>query len=516
MIAIILRGHERNSFENDYLITFFKKLKIYYKFEIYIHTWSNNEANNSWRPLEESNKIINNETINLYFNEFINNIISIKIDNDNNIEYEQSIEGKVGNINKKIWKNMWFGIKSVYDSINENIKYAFIINTRLDYFTRIKNKDKSLNIYNYIDLLIDEIKSITNYNKLYLINDFTGKINKDGYDSIDNFYFGDKILMKKLIYAFYYFLDNIILFKNRYKTFNNRNQEMLVYLECDYINNNNALYDIYINNQKLLFSIPTINHNTIKQIKNIVLFNFGCKIIINNHLNLNEIYKNNNIYYNLNNYNYSKGKGSLFIHINNFQFVVNLNIDFEYFILLSDSTEMFIKPELIKYIEKYKNGLQMIEFTEDNKWHLFKKNIHNHYKFKKILEYFNDIKYFGGQGEGNFIQKNIFMEITKLYLLFYDSDEFNDYETEEIVLQTLFYYINNKKLSLGIPFILQNYCNNINYDLDFITKIIFNEIVIPNNYIKNTLISPHIGLNCKNIYSIKSISYDINEYNNFY
>ena len=60
--------------------------------------------------------------------------------------------------------------------------------------------------------------------------------------------------MKKLIYTFHYYLDNIILNNLRYSLFNNYNQEMLVYIEGQYINDNNAFYD-NIN--------PTVNNNFI-------------------------------------------------------------------------------------------------------------------------------------------------------------------------------------------------------------------------------------------------------------
>ena len=146
------------------------------------------------------------------------------------------------------------------------------------------------------------------------------------------------------------------------------------------------LYKININNEnnssKLLFSIPVHEEQEIinNQIENILNYNPNSKIIIH----VNKSFKNftnnqtqyENVYINSKRFNYKFAKGLLWIHINNFLEAIRLNIDFDYFVIIS-SNEMFIKNGLIHYIEKYKNGCQIIKFDNNNDWHNFHKNIEN-------------------------------------------------------------------------------------------------------------------------------------------
>ena len=281
------------------------------------------------------------------------------------------------------------------------------------------------------------------------------------------------------------------------------------------------LYKININNEnnssKLLFSIPVHEEQEIinNQIENILNYNPNSKIIIH----VNKSFKNfinnqtqyENVYINSKRFNYKFGKGLLWIHINNFLEAIRLNIDFDYFVIIS-SNEMFIKNGLIHYIEKYKNGCQIIKFDNNNDWHNF------HKKKKKdpnIINLLNELKLdtiYGGQTEGQFYQKYIFQNIANIYLNIFGDNEINNFETEEIVVQTIFKSFN---INYGLPITLQNYSNIIVINDDLINNIISNNIIIPNNKIKKNLISPHVNLDCSSIYSIKRIDRDFNPIRNF-
>ena len=80
---------------------------------------------------------------------------------------------------------------------------------------------------------------------------------------------------------------------------------------------------------------------------------------------------------------------------------------------------MFIKYGLIDYIDKYKNGLQMIEFDKNNDWHNFHKNIENDDTIVNMLSELNLNKIYGGQTEGQFYEKYIFHKISEIYLKFF-------------------------------------------------------------------------------------------------
>ena len=270
------------------------------------------------------------------------------------------------------------------------------------------------------------------------------------------------------------------------------------------------------NSSKLLFSIPVHENQFVinNQIENIFNCNPNSKIIIH----VNKSFKNfipsltkyNNVLINSNRYNYIYGKGLLWIHISNFLEAMNQNIDFSYFIILS-SNEMFIRKGLLFYIEEIKNGLQLVKFDENINWHNFKKNIEKEPEMNSLLNDLNMDTFYGGQTEGQFYSKNIFLKISDIYIKHFGKNEINNFETEEIVLQTIFKSLN---INYGLPFTLQNYSNNLVFDEKLIKDIKENNIIIPNYYIKNNLFSPHINQDCTSIYSIKRVDRTFNNIRN--
>ena len=109
------------------------------------------------------------------------------------------------------------------------------------------------------------------------------------------------------------------------------------------------------NSTDLLFSIPihekqNIVNNTIENIFN---FNPNCKIILHinkNFTSFNKSYSNyHNLFFNYTNINYTPGEDLLAYHVSNFNYCVNNNIDFKYFIFCA-SNELYIKKGAIHYI----------------------------------------------------------------------------------------------------------------------------------------------------------------------
>lgn len=179
----------------------------------------------------------------------------------------------------------------------------------------------------------------------------------------------------------------------------------------------NDKYKININNiydsSKLLFSIPIHEKQDIinNQIENIFNYNPNSNIIfhINNSFKNfnNELTNYKNVYFNKNRFNYEYARGLLWIHINNFLEAIKLNIDFEYFIILS-SNEMFIKNGLVKLYWKNKNGAQIVKYDKNNDWHNFHKNIENNEIVINLLKDIGLDTIYGGQTEGQFYQKEVF------------------------------------------------------------------------------------------------------------
>ena len=269
------------------------------------------------------------------------------------------------------------------------------------------------------------------------------------------------------------------------------------------------------NSKSLLFSIPVHEKQDIinNQIENIFNYNPGCKIIL--HINpsfydfIPQKSKYHNLFFHQTKIPYKHGHDLLAYHIANFNYCIEKNIHFDYFIL-SASNELYIQKGAIQQIQKYKNGLQIVEFKKDNTWHNFNKDLHLNNKIIELLSVINENKICGGQAEGQYFEKEIFKNISNIYLnLTNNNNELLTFEAEEIIPQTIFKSFNIKEF--GIPLTLQNYSNNIDFNIPYIKQII-QGLKIENNTKKKALPSPHINKNSKNnVYSIKRVDREFNE-----
>lgn len=222
MVILLLRGHIRESFDDDDLYNFVKKIAIFSPIEIYISTWNIYANNLSWRAVKEDNRIVDKMTIYNYFRDLKDNIKRIIIDDDTKIVLNGKTEGNVGNGKMPLtgWKNMWYCNHNIMKYISrEKFQNDTIINTRIDIL-----KNSNYHIYNK-DLLLAFIKFIINSRS---INKNHFVVNKE-YAGIDNIIAGNVGSMKKLIDHFHNNLDNII------QSYDNGNfnfpQELLVFRE---------------------------------------------------------------------------------------------------------------------------------------------------------------------------------------------------------------------------------------------------------------------------------------------
>ena len=269
------------------------------------------------------------------------------------------------------------------------------------------------------------------------------------------------------------------------------------------------------NSNNLLFSIPVHEKQDIinNTLENIFHFNPNSKII----LHINKTFQDfdpslsqyNNLFINKTNIDYTKGGDLLAYHISNFDYCIKNNISFEYFIL-SASNELYIKRGSNIYIEKVKNGLQIVKQNEDFTvdWHNFKKNIENNESIQKLFELIQNNKLVGGQAEGQFYQKHVFQKIYDLYIQITLGYEPLNFEAEEIIPQTIFHSLN---LEYNDPITLQNYTNNIDFTVPYIKELTNTNIQIQSNTLKNQLTSPHLNKYSENIYSIKRVDRNFNK-----
>ncbi len=277
--------------------------------------------------------------------------------------------------------------------------------------------------------------------------------------------------------------------------------------------------------KNILFSIPVHENQDVihNHIENIMNLNPNAKIIL--HINKSftdfsheKIKFYDNVYVNKRSFKYIHGQGLLWIHINNFLEAIELKIDFDFFSFLS-SNEMFIKEGLIDYIETHENGTQTVPYDENHTWHNFhnvnkskSKNLIENVYIKKLLEKLNLQIFYGGQSEGQFYTKDIFQKISDIYLDIFGYKELFDFETEEIICQTIFMSFVNSKLvrQTSLPYTLQNYSNDIQFDEKFIDKLRNNSMIIPNKHIPTTLESPHINKDSSSVFSIKRVNRTFN------
>ena len=226
-LAIIIRGNIRNSFDNLILLSKINLLKQYFDIDIYIQSWNQFEAKQSWRYLKKIDGIVTENTILKYFNLFQDDIKKIIILNDAQIDITGVKEGGICNSKMPLlnWKYMNYGIYSILEYMkNTNIKYNKVLNFRFDLFNHDLSK-KNLIIDN--DYIIDKINNYDSTN-LFLFSTFI----KTQVICVDNIFLSNLDFMYKLYKKINYNLDNIII-KNPNIWF----QESIILFESLYLNN---------------------------------------------------------------------------------------------------------------------------------------------------------------------------------------------------------------------------------------------------------------------------------------
>lgn len=219
-IIILLRGHIRNSFDNDLLYNYIKQITEIYDTRIYIHTWDIQQSNISWRDMETLNTKITPKLIRDYFKDC--SIHSITINNDKHIQLIGKLKGTVTHRSPMPiigWKNMWYGMYTNISKIKKEINNTSIpiLNLRFDLFNVFKDQINYISVDRAVQFIFN------NYNTTYKKNVFVYENVKTG---IDNIFIGNINTMYKLIEHFHYHLDEISL---NYS--NVVSQEFIVFLE---------------------------------------------------------------------------------------------------------------------------------------------------------------------------------------------------------------------------------------------------------------------------------------------
>jgi hypothetical protein len=217
-IIIIIRGHIRNSFDDDKLYNLIKKISSNYNIEIFIHTWHIQQSSISWRDIQQINNIITPEIIYNYFKDLKDFIKNIIIDNDNNIKLIGNTKGTIGTKCPVIgWKRYIYGLFKIIDNVRHFTTNEFIINIRFDVLSNssVMNEEQIINFIN-ININNQFKKNIFIHNNLVY--------------GLDNVFCGNSFTIYKLCKYFNENLDYIIS-KNKFII----NPEFLLFIENELI-----------------------------------------------------------------------------------------------------------------------------------------------------------------------------------------------------------------------------------------------------------------------------------------
>lgn len=195
-LIIMIRGHIRDSFQDDRLNQLLLSLSQKYNISVYIHTWNIIQSDKSWRTIEKNDTPVTDTMIRNYFSIQIKHIV---IQDEDSNELIGNREGYIGKTECPIlcWKNMWYGMNQIINNIHEPSETT-ILNIRFDIFT---NKNRLFTIPS-IEKIIH-----ANFNR-YLLN--VVFISKDKVIGIDNLMLGSVNSMRQLINHFHKDLDSIL------------------------------------------------------------------------------------------------------------------------------------------------------------------------------------------------------------------------------------------------------------------------------------------------------------------
>ena len=226
-IIVILRGHIRNSFNNEHLYNYLSNLNKKYNLYIFIHTWNIKNNSLSWRHSVENTSVVTKELIMKYFKNL--KIEKLMIDDDKKIQLIGETEGLIKTTLMPIkgWKNMWYGIHKIAQYILLNMhRYkfdsnTFTLNMRFDYFTNstLNQYVSRVDNYNFVNKLLDSSSDKINFLK-----------NPPNHYGIDNIYTGKFYKIYYTILLFHFKLDEIICCYDMIHA-----QEKLVLLVQEYI-----------------------------------------------------------------------------------------------------------------------------------------------------------------------------------------------------------------------------------------------------------------------------------------
>lgn len=218
-MILIIRGHIRNSFDDDKLYHFVKNLsELDSNLKIYIHTWHIFQSSLSYRHMIENNTPVTDTLILDYFKDLNTLIKKIIIDNDQEIKLVGDVGGRVSNslCPRIAWKNYFYGKLKISEYIKQTVNELetndLVINMRFD----IRSCPFGIDPFELLEFTKSHIgikleKNVFFHNRLVC--------------GLDNFYLGSIDTILKLSHHFHH---NLHIIEQKHRT---GHQEFMVMWE---------------------------------------------------------------------------------------------------------------------------------------------------------------------------------------------------------------------------------------------------------------------------------------------
>lgn len=204
-INLLIRGHIRNSFNDDKLIALMRHFAENYDLTIFLHTWNVVQNKLSWRPMEDISNEVDENVVRSYFKELEPLIKTLIIEDDKKIKLHGKTEGNIGRTPCPVlaWKNMYYGKLRLINAASELVGPDEVaVQTRFD----LMSNSFSPNITEIIEFLKHNYDPVFNGDQEERIR----FLRMHCFLGMDNIYMASISNMQKFIRYMYFDMDRIL------------------------------------------------------------------------------------------------------------------------------------------------------------------------------------------------------------------------------------------------------------------------------------------------------------------
>lgn len=246
---------------------------------------------------------------------------------------------------------------------------------------------------------------------------------------------------------------------------------------------------------KILFSLTVYEQadTVLNQIRNIKHFVSQSLIVIHVNSNSNELFDKlnidtlllNDVYLTPHRVNSDKGEFCLDLaHSRNFQYAIELNLDFDYFVLEA-SNSLILRYGMQDYIEKFDIGCNLNKLRVDS-YGIWNQKVFNHYSFSLIRSKYEDLGIdsaiiYKSMHEGTFYKKHIatfiFDFIDTIRDLCKKNNDLPNYPTEEFwfPFAVKCYLLSNPNIRISHPITYMPWHRRLAWTDEDINEFLFSD-----------------------------------------